>query len=292
MKKLLAMTLGLMMGAMALTGCSGSGAQAPAAQETDAAGSESTAEQAPEAQETADAADSAAFDLSSISTVEEGKLIFGTNAAFPPFEYVGDDGQPDGFDMALIKAVGDKLGVQVEVQDMEFASLVTSIGSKIDGAIAGMTVTDERKAMVDFSDSYYDAVQYVLLPADSELKSADDLKGKNIGVQLGTTGNFIADEIEGASVNAYDKAVDAVNDLVNGRNDLVIVDKNPAMVFESNFEGKVVAVDGAQFGFEPEQYAIALPKDSQLTAAVNSALEALKADGTYDALVKQYIEGE
>lgn len=231
-------------------------------------------------------------DAAAFTTIESGKLIIGTNAAFPPFEYVGDDGNPDGFDIALIKAVGDKLGLEVEIQDMEFSSLVTAIGSKIDGAIAGMTVTEERQQMVDFSDSYYDAVQYVLLPADSTLAAADDLKGKNIGVQLGTTGNFIADEIEGASVNSYDKAVDAVNDLVNGRNDLVIVDKNPALVFEKNFEGKIKVIDGAQFGFENEQYAIALPKGSELTPAVNKALEELKASGEFDALVKLYIEGE
>ena len=204
---------------------------------------------------------------------------------------MGDDGEPDGFDMALIKAVGEKLGLEVEIQNMEFSSLVTAIGSKIDGAIAGMTVTEERLQTVDFSDPYYEAVQYVLVTSDSDIKSAEDLVGKNIGVQLGTTGNFIAeDDIEGATVNAYNKAVDAVNDLVNGKNDAVIVDKNPALVFESNFEGQVVALEGSQFGFENEQYAIALPKDSELTPAVNKALEELKADGTFDELVKKYIE--
>ena len=283
MKKLLALTMVLCMGIVSLTGCNGGAKEnvtAEVAQTPETDGAKEA--EAPAADASAAKAD--------LPTIEGGKLIIGTNAAFPPFEYVGDDGQPDGFDIALIKAVGEKLGLEVEIQDMEFSSLVTAIGSKIDGAIAGMTVTDERKQMVDFSDSYYDAVQYVLLPADSTLAGADDLKKKNIGVQLGTTGNFIADEIEGASVNSYDKAVDAVNDLVNGRNDLVIVDKNPALVFEKNFEGKVKAVDGASFGFEPEQYAIALPKDSPLTAAVNDALAQLKADGTFDKLVSQYIE--
>ena len=271
MKKLLvkALALAVCMSTLCLAGC-GAKSDAPAP--------------APAAGNTSEGS-------SEFKTLESGKLIIGTNAEFPPFEYVGDDGEPDGFDMALIKAVGEKLGLEVEIQNMEFSSLVTAIGSKIDGAIAGMTVTEERLQTVDFSDPYYEAVQYVLVTSDPDIKSAEDLVGKNIGVQLGTTGNFIAeDDIEGATVNAYNKAVDAVNDLVNGKNDAVIVDKNPALVFESNFEGQVVALEGSQFGFENEQYAIALPKDSELTPAVNKALEELKADGTFDELVKKYIE--
>lgn len=220
-----------------------------------------------------------------------GTLIVGTNAAFPPFEYVGDDGKPDGFDVALIKAIGEKMGMTVVIQDMEFDSLVSSIGGKIDVAIAGMTVTDERKQMVDFSDSYYEAVQAVIVPKGSAIATADDLKNLTIGVQLGTTGEFIADEIEGATVSAYNKAVDAVNDLNNGRVDCVIVDKNPAEVFGAQFSDKVDVIDGTAFDFEPEYYAIALPKgNTELASKINTALSELKADGTYDNLVKQYIE--
>lgn len=223
--------------------------------------------------------------------LSDGVLNVGTNAEFPPFEYVGDNGEPDGFDVALIKAIGEKLGVDVQIDNMEFASLVSSIGSKIDAAIAGMTITEERKKSVDFSDSYYEAVQYVILPVDSTIKTADDLKGKAIGTQLGTTGDFIAEEIEEATDNQYNKAVDAVNDLINGRLDCVIIDKNPALVFESKFEGQVVAVDGAQFGFESEEYAIALPKgDTEFAGKINAALKELKEDGTFDSLVSQYIE--
>ncbi len=216
----------------------------------------------------------------------------GTNAEFPPFEYVDDNGEPDGFDIALIKAIGEKLGVEVQVENMEFNSLVASIGGKIDVAIAGMTVTDERKEMVDFSNSYYTAVQYVILPKDSEIAAAADLEGKAIGVQLGTTGDFIAEEIAGAEVAQYNKALDAVNDLVNGRLDCVIVDKNPALVFESKFADQVTAVDGAQFNFEAEEYAIAIPKgDTVLAEQINSALQEMIDDGTFDALVEEYIEG-
>ena len=218
-------------------------------------------------------------------------LVVGTNAAFPPFEYVGDDGQPDGFDMALIKAIGAKIGMEVQIQDMEFDSLVSSIGSKIDVAIAGMTVTEERQKTVDFSESYYEAVQAVIVPKGSAIAAADDLKNLNIGVQLGTTGEFIADEIEGANVSAYNKAIDAVNDLINGRVDCVIVDKNPAEVFGAQYSDKVDVLPGTSFDFEPEFYAIALPKgNTDLANKINAAIQELKADGTYDSLVKQYIE--
>ena len=225
------------------------------------------------------------------AAIADGVLTVGTNAEFPPFEYVGDDGQPDGFDMALIKAIGEKIGVEVKIENMEFSSLVSSIGNKIDVAIAGMTVTDERKEMVDFSDSYYDAVQYVIIPKGAAIATADDLKGKNIGVQLGTTGDFIAQDIEGSNVSSYNKAVDAVNDLLNGRVDCVIVDKNPALVFSGKYPDDVDALDGAQFAFDIENYAIAMPKgDTELGNAINQAIKDLKADGTFDALVKKYIE--
>lgn len=224
--------------------------------------------------------------------LSDGVLTVGTNAEFPPFEYVDDNGEPDGFDMALVRAIGDKLGVEVKVENMEFASLVSSIGSKIDIAAAGMTVTEERKETVDFSEPYYEAVQYVILPTDSDIATADDLKDKAIGVQLGTTGDFIAEDLTG-NVSQYNKAVDAVNDLVNGRVDCVIIDKNPALVFESKFAGQVVAIDGAQFDFEIEEYAIALPKgDTTLADQINKAIKDLKADGTFDELVKTYIEAE
>lgn len=223
--------------------------------------------------------------------IADGVLTVGTNAEFPPFEYVGDDGEPDGFDIALIKAIGEKMGVDVEVENMEFASLVGSIGSKIDVSIAGMTVTEERKASVDFSDSYYEAVQYVIVPADSTIAGAADLEGKTIGVQLGTTGDFIAGEIADASVSQYNKGVDAVNDLLNGRVDAVIIDKNPAMVFAEKFGEDIRIIDGADFEFEAEDYAIALPKgDTALLNAINEALAEVKEDGTFDELVSQYIE--
>ena len=224
-------------------------------------------------------------------TLADGVLTVGTNAEFPPFEYVGDDGQPDGFDMALIKAVGEKLGVEVVVENMEFDSLVSSIGSKTDVAIAGMTVTEERKQSVDFSEPYYNAVQHVLVPKNSPIAAYDDLIGKTIGVQLGTTGDFIVEEIEGATDQQYNKAVDAVNDLVNGRLDAVIIDSNPAGVFASNYPDQIKDLNGEDFGFGVEEYAIALPKgDTALKEAIDVAITNMKEDGTFDKLVDEYME--
>jgi len=224
--------------------------------------------------------------------IADGVLTVGTNAEFPPFEYIGESGAPEGFDIALINAIGEKLGVEVQIENLEFNSLVASIGTKVDASIAGMTVTEERAEQVEFSDTYYDAVQYVIVLPDSAIAGGSDLEGKKIGVQFGTTGDIIASEsIEGAEVAQYNKGVDAVNDLINGRVEAVIIDKNPAEVFAEKFGDEVKIIDGAEFGFEVEQYAIAMPKgDTVLVEAVNKALAELKEDGTFDALVAQYIE--
>ena len=296
MKKSLSVLLVSAMIMGLLTACGGNNAaQADAAsnETEDAATTDTEDAAAPEEEEASPAENEAAEADGEVSGVlADGVLTVGTNAEFPPFEYVDDNGEADGFDIALIKAIGEKLGVAVEVENMEFDSLVASIGNKIDVAIAGMTVTDERKESVDFSNAYYDALQYVIVPEGSEITSFDDLAGKTIGVQLGTTGDIIAsDDVEGATVSQYNKAVDAVNDLLNGRVDCVIVDKNPAQVFEAQFAGQVKALDGAQFDFEVENYAIALPKDDTVLAEqVNAALEEIKADGTFDKLVADYIE--
>ncbi len=135
-------------------------------------------------------------------------------------------------------------------------------------------------------------MQYVIVPADSDIAQAADLEGKNIGVQLGTTGDFIVEDIKDATASQYNKAVDAVNDLRNGRVDAVIIDKNPAQVFGEQFKDEVKLFDGEspEFGFEKEYYAIAMPKgDEALAKKINDALAELKSDGTFDELVSQYI---
>lgn len=273
----------MLTGAMAVTMC-GCGSSASTAS-TQAAGSTS-----------ASSAASASADETS-PALADGVLTVGTNAEFPPFEYVDDNGDPDGFDMALVKAIGEKMGVKVEIQNMEFDSLVTSIGSKIDVAAAGMTVTDERKQTVDFSDPYYEALQYVIVPKGSDIKNADALSGKTIGTQLGTTGDLIVQDLSSADStikdSPYDTAALAVQDLLNGKIDCVVIDKNPAEVLAGQYSDKLEALDGKNFGFSEEDYAIAMPKgDTALQTQINKALADLKADGTFDKLVAQYIEGD
>lgn len=226
------------------------------------------------------------------TTGEKEVLIVGTNAEFPPFEYIGDSGEPEGFDIALINAIADKIGMEVQIENLEFASLVGAIGTKIDVAIAGMTIDEERLESVDFSNPYYEALQYVIVPAGSDIATAADLEGKTIGVQLGTTGDFIVqDEIADATPAQFNKPVDAVNDLLNGRVDCVILDKNPAQVFADQYPDELVALDGTQFGFAMEYYAIALPKgDTELADQINGALKEVIEDGTFDELVQTYIE--
>ena len=304
MKRLLALSLAAIMTFGLLTACGNQAAEQTnetgketneTGEEAEGAEAESEDAQAESTEETQteDTEKAQTESAGEISQVlEDGKLTVGTNAEGPPFEFVDDNGEPDGFDVALIKAIGEKLGVEVEIENMEFDALVASIGNKIDVAIAGMTITDERKENADFSDPYYDALQYVILPEGSEIATFDDLAGKTIGVQLGTTGDFIAsDDVDGAEVKQYNKGVDAVNDLINGRLDCVIIDKNPALVFAGKFEGQLTAVDGEQLDFGVENYAIAMPKgDTALAAQINGALKELKEDGTFDELVKKYIE--
>ena len=116
----------------------------------------------------------------------------GTNAEFPPFEYIGNDGQPDGFDMAVIKAIGKEEGFEVKISNMEFKSLVASLSTgSLDAVIAGMTVTEDRQKSVDFSDSYYTATQCIIVKKDSDVTKLADLNGKKIGVQEGTTGDLL-----------------------------------------------------------------------------------------------------
>lgn len=296
MKKTIATMLAVVLGVVSLTACgsSNTAATTETAQtvESAAADTETTAaETETAAADTETAGTETAGTDAAVTTLQDGVLTVGSNLTFPPFDTVDDNGTPDGFDVKLIEAIAEKLGLTVEWQDMEFGALVAAIGTKIDCSIAAMTITDERKQTVDFADPYFDAVQYIVMKSDAEIKTADDLKGLTIGVQMGTTGDYAAQEIEGATVQAYDKSVYAVNDLLNGKVDCVIVDQGPAKVFEANNEGKIVAVSGAEFGFEVEQYGIALPKGSPLVDQFNTALKELKEDGTYDALYEEYIVG-
>lgn len=230
------------------------------------------------------------------AAAEDKTLTVGTNAEFPPFEYINDNGEVDGFDVALIKAIGEKMGYTVEFVNMEFKSLVGSIQTGgIDASIAGMTVTEERKASVDFTDFYYEAVQYLVLPKDSSITQLADLNGMKIAVQEGTTGDILATPGEDNTVitnedtviKRFKKGTDAILELKNGGVDAVVIDANPAQQFvNANKDSLKYIPDDSSV----EHYAIAVSKDSpEILADLNEGLHAIKEDGTYDRLVDRYI---
>ncbi len=223
-------------------------------------------------------------------TVNAGKLTMGTNAYFPPYEYY-EGGNIIGIDADIAAAVANKLGLELEIEDMEFDSLITAVqAKKIDMALAGMTVTPERKNNVNFSNSYAQGVQVVVVPENSDIASVDDLSGKKIGVQLATTGDIYAcDDFGADNVEEYNKGNDAIMALVSGKIDAVIIDNEPAKAYVAANEGlKILDTE-----YVVEDYAAAINKDNdELLAAVNKALEELKADGTLQAIVDKYISAE
>lgn len=222
----------------------------------------------------------------------------GTNAEFPPFEYIGDDGEPDGFDMAVIKAIGEAEGFDVKITNMEFKSLIASLSTgSLDAVIAGMTVTEERQQSVDFSDSYYTATQCIVIPKDSDITSLADLNGKKVAVQEGTTGDILCTPAEdndvitdeNTEVQRFKKGTDAVVALNNGGVDAVVIDKNPAENFVANNADTLTLIEDDT---STEEYAIAVGKgNTELLEKINSGLAKIKEDGTFDALVAEYIEG-
>lgn len=225
---------------------------------------------------------------------ETEKVVVGTNPEFPPFEYIADNGEIDGFDVALMKEIGNRAGFEVEMKSMDFDALIMAMETKgIDMAIAGMTATDERKQQVDFSDPYFNASQVMIVKADNnDITTFQDLKGKKVAVQQGTTGDLMLTEgdpacvVEGVNVKRMNKGADAILDLVNGGVDAVVIDANPAEEFVKANDGKLkIVTDEAA----KEEYAIAIPKDkTELKDKVNKALAEIKEDGTLDKLAEQY----
>ena len=222
-----------------------------------------------------------------LTTVEAGKLTMATNAAFPPYEMTTDAGEFEGIDVDTAKAIAEKLGLELQIDDMDFdAALLSVQQGKADIVMAGVTVTDERKAVMDFSDSYATGIQSIIVPNDSDIASPDDLAGKKIGTQRGTTGYiYCSDDFGDENVVAYDDGLTAVQALNNGQVDAVVIDNAPAQEFVAANPGlKVLDTSYAE-----EDYAIGMAKGSALEDAVNKALEELKADGTLQAIVDKYI---
>ena len=223
-------------------------------------------------------------------TVEEGKLLMATNATFPPYEYY-DGNDVVGIDAEIAAKIAEKLGLELEIQDMEFNSIITSVNQgKADMGMAGMTVSEDRLKNVDFSDSYAKGVQVVIVKEDSDIKTIDDLAGKKIGVQLNTTGDIYATEDFGKdNVQQFNKATDTVLALTQGKVDAVIIDKAPAEVFVQQNEGLTLLSSS----YADEDYAICFRKgNTELQKAVNDALNELIEDGTVQAIIDKYIPAE
>lgn len=219
-------------------------------------------------------------------------VVMSTNATFEPFEYKAGN-KVVGIDADLAQKVADKLGKKLEIRDVEFNSLTNELNSgKCDFVASGVTVRDDRKKNVDFSDPYYKATQSILVKKGSVIHSRADLNGKTVGVQLGTTGDDYCTNKDGKSdvhvktVKRYDKAPDAVSDMISGRIDAVVIDDFPAKKFVSNNPDKVVKLDDA---LTVEEYAIAVKKgNSQLLSTINSVLKDLKSSGELDKIINHY----
>ena len=227
---------------------------------------------------------------------DKGELVMLTNAAFPPYEYLGSDGKPAGVDVDIAQLIADELGVTLRVEDMDFNGIVAALAAgKGDIGVAGMSVTEERLESVDFTTQYATSSQYMIVKADNdEIKTKTDLKGKKIGAQEGTTGDFYATDEDGeygteaGEVLRYKTAMDAAMALMSGKIDAVIIDELTAKsIVEENSELKMI-----DESLTTEQYAIAVKKDSDLTEAINKILDELLADGTIDALVVKHTVGE
>lgn len=231
------------------------------------------------------------------TTVTPGKLTMSTNASFPPYEMVADDGSFEGIDIEVAGAIAQKLGLELQVDDMGFdACLQAAQTGKSDIVMAGVTVTEERQAVMDFSNSYANGVQVVIVKEGSPIQTVDDLANANmIGCQMGTTGYiFCSDTPENGGfgedhVTPYDDGAAAVQALMNGQIDAVVIDNKPAQEYVAANPGLKI-LDGE---FTNEDYAIGVAKgNTALLDAINGALEELQDDGTLQAIVNKYITAE
>lgn len=272
--------LSLMTAAALVLSLAACGSTASSAASSEAASSEAASSEAASETETAE-----------LSTVEPGKLIMSTNAAFPPYEMTTDSGEFEGIDIETAQAIADKLGLELQIDDMDFdAALLAVQQGKSDMVMAGVTVTDERQNVMDFTDSYATGIQSIIVKEDSDIASVDDLAGKKIGTQRGTTGYlYCSDDFGDENIVAYDDGLTAVQMLNNGQVDCVVIDNAPAKEFVAANPG-LKLLDTA---YVEESYAIGVGKgNTELKDAINTALEELKADGTLQAIVDKYITAE
>ena len=222
-------------------------------------------------------------------TVEEGKLIMATNAYFPPYEFYEGD-RIVGIDQEIASEVATRLGLELEIQDIEFDSIVTGVQSgKYDIGCAGMTVTEDRLQSVNFTTPYATGIQSVIVKEDSDITDVDALIAGDyiVGVQQGTTGDiYMSDDIGDDRIERFQKGADAVLALVNGQVDAVVIDDQPAQAFVEANDGLITL----STAYTVEDYAMCLNKNNEaLLEKINEVLAEMKADGTIDAIIEEYI---
>ena len=230
-----------------------------------------------------------------LGLVEDGKLIMSTNAAFPPYEMTTDNGGFEGIDVEIAGEIAKKLGLELVIDDMDFDSALLAVQQgKSDIVMAGVSVTDDRLLVMDFSDSYATGIQVVIVKEGSDV-TMDNLGEKMIGCQRGTTGYIYAsDTPENGGygedhVTAFDNGASAVQALMNGQVDCVIIDSAPANEYVKANPG-LTLLEG---NWVEEEYAIGMNKENAaLKEAVNKALEELTADGTVQKIIDKYITAE
>ena len=305
MKKIASLLAAVMLLTATLAGCGNSGSGSST---TDTSSASSTASQssaaedssAAEGETSSEASATEAGDYGEFTTIEEGKLIMSTNAQFPPYEMVADgegfNGTGfEGIDVEIASAIADKLGLELQIDDMEFDSALLAVqNNTADVMLAGLSYSEERDEVVDFTDSYATGVQVVIVKDGSDV-TMDNLGEKMIGTQRGTTGYIYAsDTPENGGygedhVLAYDNGATAVQALMNDQIDAVIIDEAPAKEFVAANEGLTILPGN----WVEEQYCAAVDEgNTALQNAINTARNELMDDGTVDEIIAKYISAE
>ncbi len=304
MKKIASLLAAVMLLTATLAGCGNSGSGSST---TDTSSASSTTSETSVAQDSSvasetyeEASTTEAGDYGEFTTIEEGKLIMATNAQFPPYELVSDgegfNGTGfEGIDVEIASAIADKLGLELQIDDMEFDSALLAVqNNTADVMLAGLSYSEERDEVVDFTDSYATGVQVVIVKDGSDV-TMDNLGEKMIGTQRGTTGYIYAsDTPENGGygedhVLAYDNGATAVQALMNGQIDAVIIDEAPAKEFVAANEGLTILPGN----WVEEQYCAAVDEgNTALQNAINTALNELMDDGTVDEIIAKYISAE
>ncbi|MGL4394040.1 MAG: basic amino acid ABC transporter substrate-binding protein [Brevinema sp.] len=220
----------------------------------------------------------------------KGNILYvGTNAEFPPFEYL-EEGELTGFDIDIIHAIGQELGMEVAIENLAWDGLLPALqGKKIDVIIAGFSKTEDRAKVVDFSDTYYISKEQKILinGACTAITDISSLTGKKVGVVLGFTGDMIASEIEGAQVERFNNAFQAIQNLKNQKVDAVLLDNDTAIRFsvDPSNEGMKV-LKGSDTS---EEYVLAVRKRDSLKEKLNRAIKTIQDNGTYDQIYEKYF---